>query len=657
MKKARTVEEVSMDPAVQQLLTKARQEGVETAFDRADAHTACGFGATGVCCNHCLEGPCRIAPNGKGPQRGICGASLDTIVARNFLMKLTEGAAPHAEHGREVALALLEAAEGKAPYEIRDPQKLLRVADGLGIETHGREVNEIARAVALKALEDFQQQTGVLNWLRYRGQKKSVAKWEELGLLPVNAHLEIAQSVTRTAMGCDADPLNLLLGGLRMGLVDGYSGLHMSTDLQDILFGTPTAVKAEYNMGVLDAKKINIAVHGHLPLLSEKIVTWAKQLRHEALAAGSEGINLVGVCCTGNELLMRQGVPVATSFSSQELVIVSGVLEAMVVDVQCIMPGIQQVAECYHTEIITTLPYVKIPGAHHVDFHPDNADEAAQAIVRRAIANYGKRNPDKVAIPTVKTEAYAGFSVEQIVGALSALNEQNPLAPLLDAIVSGQIRGVAAIVGCTNPREQQNVGNVAVARELLKHNVLVVATGCSAHSLAKHDLMNEKGLEYCGEGLRTVLKAVGNAVGMESLPPTLHMGSCVDNSRPADLLTAIADTLDVPIGQLPVVGTCPETHSPKALSIGTYFLAHGVDVHVGVSPQVKGSEWVTQTLTGDRTDEELNLDKLFGGKLIYETDPFLAAQKMLDRIDLKRRALGLSVAGDAPQPEDTVEHL
>lgn len=641
MKKLREIEKVSLDPAVGELLQKARNEGVETAFDRADLHVMCGFGATGVCCNHCLEGPCRIAPNGKGPQRGICGADVDTIVARNFLWKLTEGAAPHAEHGREVALALLEAAEGKAPYEIKGGEKLAAIAGKLGIDTEGRSVKELAKEVALKALEDFQKQFGVMNWVELRGQKKSVAKWEALGLVPVNAHLEVAQAVTRGAMGCDADPLNLLLGGLKMGLVDGYAGLHMSTDLQDILFGVPKAVKAQYNMGVLDANKINIAVHGHLPLMSEKVVEWARALESEAKAVGAQGINVVGICCTGNELLMRQGVSVASSFASQELVIVSGVLEAMVVDIQCIMPGIQQVAECYHTEIITTLPYVKIPGASHVEFHPESADQAAKEIVRKAIGNFSNRNQDKIAIPQVRTEAYAGFSVEQIVEALSAVNQNDPLAPLLDAITSGKIRGIAAIVGCTSPRERQDYANVVVAKELLKNDILVVATGCSAHSLAKHNLMNEKGLEYCGAGIKEILKVIGNAVGLDSLPPTLHMGSCVDNSRPADLLTAVADKLDVHIGQLPVVGACPETHSPKALSIGTYFLAHGVDVHVGVAPQVSGSKFVTDVLMGDRNDGQANLDTLFGGKLIFEADPYKAAEKLLERIEMKRSALGI----------------
>lgn len=643
MYKSQKIQSVSLDHDIEILYKKACEEGIETAFSRANESAArCPFGSAGVCCRHCLEGPCRIAPNGKGAQRGICGADADTIVARNLLTNLIEGVAGHAEHGRETALALLEAAEGHSDYTIKGIEKLYQVAKGLGINTNEKTVEAIAKEVALKALEDYQKQTGVMNWLTLHAQKPSIDKWNELGITPVNIHLEISKAITRTSMGCDADPVNLLLGCLTMGLVDGYGGLHLSTDLQDILFGVPKLVKSKFKLGVIKPETVNIAVHGHVPLLSEKVVEWSRKLSEEAKEVGATGINVVGVCCSGNEILMRHGIPAASSFSSQELIIVTGLLEAMVVDVQCIMPGLQKVAECYHTEIITTLPYVKIAGATHIDFHTTEADQAAQAIVRKAIANFKKRDLQKTSNFTGTVEAYAGFSTEQILEALGELNGKEPLQPLIDAITSGAIRGVAAIVGCTNPRELQDFGNVTVAKELLKNNVLVVATGCAAHSLAKHNLMNMDGLEYCGQSLRGVLQAIGQAVGLPSLPPTLHMGSCVDNSRPAALLSAVADFLGVEIKDLPAVGTCPETHSPKALAIGTFFLANGVDVHIGVDPQVSGSKLVTDVLCNGAEDEGLNLEKLFGGKLIYEQDAVKAANILLGRIEEKRLALGLS---------------
>ncbi|MCL5781579.1 MAG: anaerobic carbon-monoxide dehydrogenase catalytic subunit [Bacillota bacterium] len=636
------VKDLSMDTGVQQMLTKAREEGIDTAFDRAAKMNQCGFGSTGVCCKHCLEGPCRIAPKGKGARAGVCGANVDTIVARNFLTTVTEGTASHAEHAREVAHAILEAVEGKAPYAIQDEAKLKAVAQGLGLNAEGKDVNHLAKEVATKALEDFQKQHGTLNWLKFRANSKSVENWEKLGLLPVNAHLEIAKAMARQVMGGDTDPANLLLGTITMGLVDGYAGLHMSTDLQDILFGTPKAVKAQYRLGVIKEEMVNISVHGHVPLLAEKVVAWAGKLKDEAKAVGAEGINVVGVCCSGNELLMRKGVPVATNYASQEMPIITGALEAMVVDIQCIMPGLQTVASCYHTEIITTLPYAKMSGATHVEFSTERADEAAQEIVRKAIANFKKRDPRKISIPNEVTEAYAGFSVEQIVEALKAVNAEDPLKPLVDAIAGGQILGAVALVGCTNPRVKQDSSNVALAMELIKNNVLVVATGCSAHSLGKFGLLSPDGVQYAGESLRNILTAIGQANGLPALPPALHMGSCVDNSRIADLLNALANYLGVGIKDLPVAGSCPETHHPKALSIGTYFIANGVDVHVGVNPQVTGSELVVNVLTAEKENFPVTTDGLFGGKLIYEEDPVKAAEMILNRIKAKRKALGLS---------------
>ncbi len=642
MKELPDVKDLSMDSGVQQMLEKARAEGIETAFDRAIKMSQCGFGATGVCCKHCLEGPCRIAPNGKGAQAGVCGAGVDTIVARNFLGNVTEGTASHAEHAREVAHAILEVVAGKAPYTIQGVEKLKAVASGLGLSSEGKDTNQLAKEVADKAMEDFQKQHGTLNWLELRAQDKSKETWEKLGLLPVNAHLEIAKSLARQVMGGDADPANLLLGAVTMGLVDGFAGLHMSTDLQDILFGTPTAVKSQYRLGVIKEDMVNLSVHGHIPLLSEKVVEWAGKLTDKAKEVGATGINVVGVCCSGNEVLMRRGVPVATNYASQELPIVTGALEAMVVDIQCIMPGIQTVASCYHTEIITTLAYSKIAGATHVEFTAERADEAAKEIVLRAIANFPKRDPRKVNIPNEVTEAYAGFSVEQIVEALRAVNPEEPLKPLVDAIAGGQILGAVAIVGCTNPRKKQDHDNVALVKELIKNNVLVVATGCSAHSLGKFGLLSPEGLQYCGEGLRNVLTAVGQANGLPGLPPALHMGSCVDNSRVADLLVALANYLGVAVKDLPAAGSCPETHHPKALSIGTYFIACGVDVHVGVNPQATGSPLVVNVLTADKENFPVTTDGLFGGKLIYEEDPVKAAGLLIERIKQKRKALGLN---------------
>ncbi len=648
MAKVRDVQDLAMETGVQELVLKARSEGIMTAFDRASANDPrCGFGLAGVCCKQCLEGPCRIMPGSKGAQRGVCGATADTIVARNLLGMMTSGAAPHVEHAREVVLTLLEACEGKAPYEIREPEKLIDLAGRLGIEVDGKDIRTVGKEVALAALEDFGRQTGIMKWVEMHTDPKTVSRWLELGIAPVNPHLEIAKSTNRQAMGVDADPVSLVLGSVTMGLVDGYGGLHMSTDLQDVLFGVPRAIETTYRIGVLKEDYVNIAVHGHIPMLSDKVVQWAELLEAEAVAEGAKGINVVGVCCTGNEVLMRRGIPSAGSYANQELVIISGVLEAMVVDCQCVMPSLPEIAQCYHTEVITTMSYAKIPGATHVEFTPQTADEAAMQIVRKAIAAYKRRDPAKVQIPKETVKATVGFSMEQIVEALGQVNSEDPLKPLVDAIASGQILGAAAIIGCTNPRLKQDWANTEVAKHLLRNNVLVVTTGCSAHSLGKAGLLSTDGLQYCGEGLRQFLETVGRAVGREALPAALHMGSCVDNSRVGALLSALASYLKVPIGALPVVGSCPETHSPKAFAIGGYFLAHGVDVHVGVPAPIEGSALVQQILTGSKEEHPVTLEGLLGGRLMVEADPVKAAELMLERIRSKRRALGL------PCPETT----
>lgn len=642
MGKLKDVQDLATERGVQEMILKARSEGIVTAFDRAAANDPrCGFGLAGVCCKQCLEGPCRIMPGGKGAQRGVCGATADTIVARNLLGLMTSGAAPHVEHGREVAITLLEACEGKAPYEIKDPAKLIRLAGQLGIEVDGRDIRTVGKEVALAALADFGRQFGVMKWVEMYTDPQTLSKWNALGITPVNPHVEIAKSVNRQAMGVDADPVNLLLGSITMGLVDGYAGLHLSTDLQDVLFGTPRAVETAYRMGVMKEDHINIAVHGHIPMLSDKVVQWSELLHHEAVAAGAKGINVVGVCCTGNEMMMRKGIPSAGSYANQELPIITGVLEAMVVDCQCIMPSLPEIAQCYHTEIITTMPFAKIPGATHVEFHPDSADEGGKEIVRKAIAAFSRRDPSKIQVPTETVKAVVGFSTEQIVEALDLVSPGDPLKPLVGAIAEGQILGAAAIIGCTNPRLKQDWANTEVAKYLLRNNVLVVTTGCSAHSLGKAGLLSADGLQHCGEGLRGVLETVGRAAGLESLPAALHMGSCVDNSRVGVLLSALASYLGVPISALPVAGSCPETHSPKAFAIGGYFLAHGVDVHVGVPAQTQGSALVEGVLTGAKGEHPVTLEELFGGKLIVEPDPKEAARLMLERIALKRRTLGL----------------
>jgi carbon-monoxide dehydrogenase catalytic subunit len=628
----------TMDVASEALRDRADKLGIETGMDRLECQDPqCGFGQLGTCCRICYMGPCRIDPFAEGDaSRGVCGATADVIVTRNFLREATGGAASHLGHARHVALTLREALRDNAPYRIADPAKLLSVAAGLGIEVEGKSDTEIANEVVAKALEDFGRQDDLpANWVALRTPAKELAMWDALGLVVSNVHNEIEEAMHRTSGGNDADPVNLLLGTLRMGIADGV-GLSMATDLQDIMFGTPHVHGIEANVGVLDANRVNLALHGHNPVLSEKILEWATKLEPEAIAAGAEGMNVVGVCCTGNELTMRHGVPMAAHNLQSELLLVTGAVDAMVTDVQCIWPGTVKVAECFDTKVITTEPNVKIPGAMHVEFTAENADEAAEKIVRTAIDAFKARQGKTVEIPQVKASGLAGFSVEAIVDVLSKIDPDDPLKPVIDNIVAGNIFGAVAFAGCPNPKIRTSEMTEIMAKDLLAKNVLIVTTGCTAHILAQAGMMSPDATEkYAGEGLKAVLTALGGAAGLDGpLPPVWHMGSCVDNSRIVTLLGALAGQLGVKISDLPVAGSAPELVQEKAISIGAWLLALGITVHLAPAPHVLGSPVATKVLTED-------LPSITGGRAYVEYDPHKAAAGLLEHIAAKRAALGI----------------
>ncbi|MCL4475644.1 MAG: anaerobic carbon-monoxide dehydrogenase catalytic subunit [Nitrospirae bacterium] len=628
-----------LDKASQFLVNKAEDMGISIGINRLEAQTPqCGFGQLGSCCRMCYMGPCRIDPFGEGATTGVCGASVDTIVCRNLLREEIGGAASHVGHARHVVLSFKKMLEGKASgYKITDRDKLMEVASGLGIKADGKSDNEIASEVVDKALEDLSRQDDKpMNWIKLRAPKKEIDMWRELGILVSNAHNEIEEGMHRTSMGNDADPTNLLLACLRIGLVDGYAGLHMATDFHDIMFGTPKPRMIEANMGVLEKDKVNIAMHGHNPVLSEKILEWAGKLESEAKEAGATGINVVGVCCTGNELTMRRGVPMAGHNLQSELILLTGAVDAMVVDMQCIWPSTTKIAECFDTKIITTESFVKMSGATHIAFETEHADDAAKKVVKMAVEAFKARKGKEVSIPKEKSVGLIGFSVEAILDVLKKVNPSYPLKPVIDNIVNGNIYGAVGFAGCPSIKLRDTSMTEIMTKELLKNNVLIVTTGCTAHICAQAGFMDTAATnKYCGDGLKSVLTALGEAAGLDGpLPPVWHMGSCVDNSRIATLLGALANKLDVKISQLPVAGSAPELVQEKAISIGTWLLALGLLVHIAPSPRILGSSLATKVLTQD-------IEKLTGGKAYVELDPIKAAAGMMAHIAQKRAALGI----------------
>jgi len=633
MPKKREITEYSIDPAAQQMIARSEEMGISTAFSRADNMVPCNIGAAGMCCKQCGMGPCRLTKNG---EVGVCGATLETVQARNLTRAIAAGSAAHSDHGRDMAFTLKAVANHETEgYAIKDVAKLRMVASYYDIKVEGRWPDEIANDLADLYISQFGQQRGEVVPVR-RAPKKRQEKWKELGIIPRGVDREVVEALHRTHIGDDQDYEHILSHAIRTGMADGWAGSMIATDVSDILFGTPAPILGQANLGVLKKDMVNVVVHGHEPTLSEMIVaaTQDPEIIEYAKAAGAKGVQLSGICCTANEILMRQGIPAAGNFLHQELSIMTGSVEAMVVDVQCIMQALVELASHFHTKIITTSPKVKIQGATHIEFDEHHALTTAKLILKTAIDNY--KNRGEVQIPNEKEDLIPGFSHEYINYMLGG-SYRASFRPLNDAIMSGRIRGVAAIVGCNNPRSKQDYLHVKVVRELLKKDVLVVQTGCGAIASAKLGLLlGEAGLDQVGAGLREVCETVG-------IPPVLHMGSCVDNTRILTVLTQMVEEggLGDDIDQIPAVGLAPEWMSEKALAIATYCVASGVYVIFGGASPVSGMP--------DRvTDSDLVLkylsegwEKLYGGKLEFIPDPDEMIRKTLEHIDKKRVALGL----------------
>ncbi|HYE67442.1 MAG TPA: anaerobic carbon-monoxide dehydrogenase catalytic subunit [Anaerovoracaceae bacterium] len=632
------MEKRTVDPAAIEMLTAAEEAQILTSWDRYKAQQPqCKFGLTGICCRICIQGPCRIIPSRPGQDKGICGASAFTIVARNIVRYIAGGASAHSDHGREIAYTLMHTAEGHAKdYKITDTKKLLKVAERIGIATEGRDTADIAKDVAVKALEDFGKYNHEpCTWLDTTIDEERRQKFKHTSTAPTAIDRSITQLLHQTHVGTDADPVNIIFGGLQAALAD-YTGMYLATDLTDILFGTPQPVLTEANLGVLDADKVNIAVHGHNPLLSQMVVYAARELEKDAIAAGAKGINLVGICCTGNEVLMREGVPTAANFGSQELVIMTGALDAMIMDVQCIAPGVKDLCNCFHTTLISTSKISKVPGSVHIEFNEETAMEDAKKIIKLAITQYGKRKPEQVKIPQFKKQVVGGFSYESLMDLFAKINPDNPISVLTDAIESGEIKGVCAFAGCNNQKTIHDHATITIAQELAKKDVFLVSTGCAAGALAKAGLLSSEGVEaYAGPGLKAFIKRLEEQSGLNAgLPLVFHMGSCVDNSRVARLWSEMAKNMNISVPQLPFVASAPEAMSEKAISIGSWVITMGIPCHVGVLPPLEGSELVYGVTTKIARD-------VFGGYFIFETDALKAAEKLYERIE--KRAWKLKV--------------
>jgi len=638
----------SIDPATQQMIVRAQELGIDTVYDRAVQMKPCNIGVQGTCCKNCSMGPCRLplpkaGIEGEDTRKGLCGATANTIAARNFIRMIAGGASAHSDHGRCVAEVFLSAARKESDaYQIKDIDKLLLIAPHLDVATTvevdgeelDRDIDEIALEVAEKAMNEWGKAEGELLYAK-RAPQALYEKWKKAGVIPRNIDREIVEIMHRTHIGVDMDYKNLIKQGSRAAIADGWGGSMLATDLQDVLFGTPYPIQSEANLGVMKEDHVNLIVHGHEPVLSEIIVAVAqdKEMVDYAKSKGAKGIQLSGICCTANEILQRHGIPSATTFLSQELAIITGACDAMVVDIQCIFQNLANVSACFHTKLITTHPIAKMEQDNviHIEFDEHHALEDAKKIVKMAIDNFENRKAE-VMIPQHKAVQIAGFGVESIEYHLGG-TFRGSYYTLNDNIINGRIRGVAGVVGCNNARTRHNEAHINVVKELIKNDVLVLTTGCNGIACAMEGLLTpETAQVFCGPGLAEVCEVVG-------IPPVLHLGSCVDNSRILLAATEVvkAGGLGNDISDLPVAGSAPEWMSEKAISIGHYFVVSGVYTVFGVTLPTSGAPVFHDYICKE-------LEKIYGGMWDIEPDPIKHAQLMIAHIDKKRKALGIDKA-------------
>jgi len=622
-----------MEAATNQLLETANKVGADTWQQRVKNQTPhCGFGEAGTCCRICSMGPCRITP--KAP-RGICGCDVHGIVARNYLRFTVGGTAAHSDHGREIMHTLHQTKEG-GNYTVKDPEKLIRIAQEWGVETEGKDIYDLAHEMAEIGLLEYGFPFGEQKFAQ-RAPEHTKKLWREAEIMPRAIDREIATAMHMTHMGNSSLAEALIRQSLRAGLSDGWGGSMMGTEFSDVMFGTPRPVDTEANIGVMEKENVNIVVHGHDPSLSEMIVYYANdpEMIAYAKSLGAKGITVSGVCCTSNEVTMRHGIPMAGNYLNQENVVLTGACEAIVVDVQCIFPALGPLSKCFHTKFITTSPIARIPDSEFIQFSVEDADVSAKAIVKMAIENFQNRNQELVNIPNQKQKARVGYSVEAIKKVLdtvanSQLDEFGTTKPLVECVHSGVIRGAVAMVGCNNPKVRPDTAHIGLMKKMLENDIIVITTGCSAQAAAKAGLMDpEQAKEYCGAGLKRVCE-------LANIPPVLHMGSCVDISRMMVLASDIAKDWGINISQVPVVGCAPEWMSEKAVSIGNYVVATGIETFLGVDPYSKGSEEVTRLLQG-----EDGINQWVEAKFVVDTDIDSLGDKMIACIEAKRAALGI----------------
>ena len=606
-----------------------RELPMETSHHRVEGQsTKCGFGLQGVCCRLCANGPCRITP--KAP-RGICGATADVIVARNFLRAVASGSGCYIHIVENTALNVKKTAMAKG--EIKGEKSLKRLAEIFGVE--GKDKWETAQMVAQKVLDDlYKPEYEKMELVEKMAYAPRFKKWQELDILPGGAKGEVFHGVVKCSTNLNSDPVDMLTDCLKLGISTGIYGLTLTNLLNDVMLGEPELRLAPVGLRVIDPDYINIMITGHQHTifvdLQERLTS--KEAVEKAKAAGAKGFKLVGCTCVGQDLQLR-GAHYTEVFDghagnnySSEAVLATGGIDAVLSEFNCTLPGIEPICEELKIKQICLDDVAKKANAELKPYVFEDREKQSEEIIDEIVAAYKERRgnvPMNLLPEHGNDNTLTGVSEGSLKEFLGG-NWQ----PLVDLIVSGDIKGIAGVVGCSNlTAGGHDVLTVEMTKELIAKDILVLTAGCSSGGIENCGLMTPEAAKYAGPKLRAVCEKL-------NIPPVLNFGPCLAIGRLEIVATELAETIGVDIPQLPLVLSAAQWLEEQALADGCFGLALGLPLHLGLPPFVTGSKLVTKVLTED-------MKSLTGGQVIINGDAKESAE-ILDKIIEEKRA-GLNI--------------
>ena len=602
---------------------------METSHHRVEGQsTKCGFGLQGVCCRLCANGPCRITP--KAP-RGICGATADVIVARNFLRAVASGSGCYIHIVENTALNVKKTAEIKG--EIKGEKSLAKLAEIFGVQ--GTDKWDTAKQVAQMVLDDlYKPEYEKMELVEKMAYGPRFKRWQELNILPGGAKSEVFHGVVKCSTNLNSDPVDMYTDCLKLGISTGIYGLTLTNLLNDVLLGEPELRMAPVGLRVIDPDYINIMITGHQHTifvdLQERLTS--KEAVAKAQAAGAKGFKLVGCTCVGQDLQLR-GAHYTEVFDghagnnyTSEAVLATGGIDAVLSEFNCTLPGIEPICAELMIKQICLDDVAKKANAELKPFKFEEREKQSEEIIDEIVEAYKARR-GKVTMNLLPEHGNDHTLTGVSEGSLKEFLGGN-WKPLIDLIVSGDIKGVAGVVGCSNlTAGGHDVLTVDLVKELISRDIIVLTAGCSSGGIENCGLMTPEAAKLAGPKLRAVCEKL-------NIPPVLNFGPCLAIGRLEIVATELAEALGIDIPQLPLVLSAAQWLEEQALADGCFGLALGLPLHLGLPPFVTGSDLAVKLLTED-------MKNLTGGQVIINPDAKASADILEKIIEEKRAGLNI----------------